>query len=233
MRSINGRIGDGILLAQLERREDALNDASNAIDVKASQLFAAAALIAVQPAVLLVQDGMPRWIIFIQAFACILLFAVFIFAHNILKVREYPAPFPTDEWRNRVLAQAGDQAEEDGPALLTWSAIEGISGRINGLTSINERRLRTLRLGRLTLISALLLNFVALAGLVFRGPSSRARSEAVPARDSRSAGAGVEGHYPASESAEVKAAASGKAYRASQSAPVASSHTNSTVKASK
>lgn len=117
MKTVANRVGDEIILEQLQRREDAMLDASNAVDSKASQLFAAAAFLAVQPAVLLTQQIDQKWILIVQWIGCALLFIVFLLAHNILKVRGYDTVNPTDEWRDETIAQAGkDKEEEDGPA---------------------------------------------------------------------------------------------------------------------
>ena len=125
------RIGDELILAQLERNESDLLGAANALDVKASQLFAAGAFLAVQPAVVLAQSALDTPVVWMQAGTCIALVALVLCANEAFRPRDYDTVNVTEEWRDELIAQLNpDQRELDGVAWLTWGLIDGLKKRI-------------------------------------------------------------------------------------------------------
>jgi hypothetical protein len=74
---MRNRVGDDLILSSLERQEDYIHEAADAIDAKFGMVLAAAAFLGLQPSVLLIAPhiAVSAWVIQIISFV-VLCFAV-------------------------------------------------------------------------------------------------------------------------------------------------------------
>ena len=158
------RVGDDLLLDALKQREDYVQGAANAIDVKASQTIAAAAILAVQPAVLLLASSIPTSAIVVQSIGYSVICIALYFSHCALDVRDYPSPgFPKD-WFLEVKKQIpAGSSDNDVRESMIWALIHQAEGRVEEGTLVNEQRLGALSKARSFVTAALVLNLLAFA----------------------------------------------------------------------
>jgi hypothetical protein len=168
-------IGDDLLLEEERRREDILHGAADVVNTKASQIFAAAAFLAVQPAIILVNPpafAPHPWaqitIICVQAIGCLPMVLSVFFAHEVLKIEEYAAPTSDDTWRGKVFEGLDKPLDEHtlearSRARLTWAILLSTRERCKVIQAINETRLNWLHRSRRCLFAAMLMNAVSLA----------------------------------------------------------------------
>ena len=152
------------MLEALRQREDYVQGAANAIDMKASQTIAAAAILAVQPAALLLASSIPTLAIIIQLFGYFTIGYALHFSHCALDVREYPSPgFPKD-WFLEVKRQIPPGSpDEDVRDSMIWGLIHQAEGRVEEGSKVNGQRLEALSKSRKAVTIALIANFVAFA----------------------------------------------------------------------
>jgi hypothetical protein len=157
------RIGDDLLMNALERREDQIHEATDAIDAKAGLVLAAAAFLAVQPAVLLVVSSIPKQALFAQFASFVALcFAVW-FAHKVLEIQGYLGPGFSEEWRDGIVAAAPPDATESTiRSTLLWGLINQINERLADGIERNERKLDQLTLARKCTMLSWVLNLAVL-----------------------------------------------------------------------
>ena len=156
------RIGDDLLLDALKQREDYVQGAANAIDTKASQTIAAAAILAVQPAALLLASSIPAPAIVVQLIGYVIICVALYFSHCALDVRDYPSPgFPKD-WFLDVKKQIPPNcSDEDVRESMVWALIHQAEGRVEEGRQVNEQRLEALRKARKAVTVALITNLSA------------------------------------------------------------------------
>ncbi|MGB0063610.1 MAG: hypothetical protein WBP85_04120, partial [Terracidiphilus sp.] len=104
------RVADDLLLQELERQEDYIQTAADAIDAKAGLILAAGAFLAVQPAVLLVAPNISKWLFVMQLISFVVLSVAVSFAHRTLKIEGYYPPGFDEAWRDTVIAKRGKDA---------------------------------------------------------------------------------------------------------------------------
>ena len=164
------RVADDLLLQELERTEDYIHTCADAIDVKAGQILAAAAFLAVQPAVLLVAPNIPKYIFIVQLLSFAALLVAAIFAHNVLKICDYASPLITEEWRDSVIEnRLKDASEEDVARSVLWGVIDFTKNRVRQGYSANQRKLRQLQWSRgLTTVSFVINFLIVVAVMISR-----------------------------------------------------------------
>jgi hypothetical protein len=159
----NQRVGDDLLMDALRQREDYLHEATDSLDTKASQIFAAAAFLAVQPSVLLVQPHLSGSVIAVQLIAAFLLLVSVFLAYSILQIEEYPSPGFAEEWRDGILNSTDPEAlEETVRCTLLWGLIDQAKDRIENCIQKNEDKAKKLINARVVLLSAMILNLASL-----------------------------------------------------------------------
>jgi hypothetical protein len=143
------RVGDDLLLQSLERQEDMIHTCADAIDAKAGMILAAAAFLAVQPAVLLIVPNISRYAFLAQIASYIVLCVGAFFAHAVLQIAEYTPPGFDEEWRDSIIdAAAPDATEEIVARTILWGLIEQTKGRLASGRVRNDEKLRTLAWAR-------------------------------------------------------------------------------------
>jgi membrane protein implicated in regulation of membrane protease activity len=139
------RVGDDLLLQSLERQEDYIQTAADAIDVKAGLILAAAAFLAVQPAVLLIAPNIPKCAFVAQLLSFLILSFAVGLAHWTLRVEGYAPPGFDEAWRDQQIAAAKEGAlEEDVKKTILWGLIEQAKGRITKGRQLNDSKLTSL-----------------------------------------------------------------------------------------
>ena len=143
------RVGDDLLLQSLERQEDYIHTAANAIDVKAGLILAAGAFLAVQPAVLLVSPNIPKYAFVAQILSFLIISAAVYRAHGALRVTEYESPGFDEAWRDKQIAAVAESAtEEDVLKTILWGLVDQAKGRIAVGRSHNNSKLKQLEWAR-------------------------------------------------------------------------------------
>jgi hypothetical protein len=161
--AVSNRLGDDLLYEALLQNEGYMHEVANTIDTKASQIFAAAAFLAVQPAVVLVQPGLWHRVVAMQLLATVGLFVAFIYAHLALRITEYAVPGFADTWRAEIIDKAGPGATDDEVrGTLLWGLIQQTQKRIDTGDGINKKKLDNLTVARWATMVALSLNVVTL-----------------------------------------------------------------------
>lgn len=161
------RIGDDLLLDALKQREDYIHEAANAIDTKAGMVLAAAAFLAVQPAVLLVAPNVSKCTFLAQLVSCVALSVAVWFAHKVLSVQGYPSPGFSESWRDDTIADAPTGSkEEDVRATILWGLIEQAKQRIADGIALNDRKLNQLAWARRGTTTSLAINLCILIAIL-------------------------------------------------------------------
>ena len=143
------RVGDDLLLQALERQEDMIHTCADAIDAKAGMILAAAAFLAVQPAVLLIVPNIPKYVFLAQIASYLILCAGSFFAHAVLQISEYTPPGFDEKWRDSIInAAEPDATEEIVAKTILWGLIEQTKGRLASGRERNDEKLRTLAWAR-------------------------------------------------------------------------------------
>jgi hypothetical protein len=155
------RVGDDLLLDALSRQEDYLHASSDAIDVKASAILAAAAFLAVQPAVLLIVEHIPFTVFVMQLVSFIFLcFSVWC-AHQALSIQKFPLPGFSETWRDEQIAAATpDATEEDVRKTLLWGLIDQARTRVAQIQLLNDKKLNFVANARIFVTISLVVNVV-------------------------------------------------------------------------
>lgn len=142
------RVGDDLLLQELERTEDYIHTCADAIDSKAGQILAASAFLAVQPAVLLIASGVPVYLFAVQLFSFLVLLAAAILAHIVLEIDDYPSPVITEEWRDSVIeSRRVNASEDDVKKTVLWGIINYTKTRVDKGHATNNSKIKWLRGG--------------------------------------------------------------------------------------
>lgn len=162
------RIGDDLLLQEAYLREEALTSAADAINDKASQVFSAAAILAVQPSIVLVMGTVSIFPLVIQVLAVLALVASIVLAHLALAIEDFEMPNPDENWRDEVVAQLGNESTDaDRRDHLTWGLLLGSKERISKNEKYNAQRYKQVQAARNCLLLALLTNSFVLVFLAF------------------------------------------------------------------
>lgn len=161
------RVADDLLLQELERTEDYIHTCADAIDAKAGQIMAAAAFLAVQPAVLLIVPSIPRYAFAIQLLGFVCLLAAAVFAHFVLRIDDYPSPVVTEEWRDSIIANRAKHAtEEDVAKTVLWGVVSFTEKRVEEGHATNSKKLRWLQWARGLTTLAFIVNFLIIFGVM-------------------------------------------------------------------
>lgn len=161
------RIGDDLLLQEAYLREDAITGAADAINDKASQIFAASAVLAVQPSIILVMGSVATIPLILQGLAILPLIASVVFAHFALSIKDFEAPNPDEIWRDQMVAQAGENAtDEERRDYLLWGLLLGSKARIAKNEACNKERLGKVYAARGCLLATMILNGIVLLSIV-------------------------------------------------------------------
>jgi hypothetical protein len=167
MCGISNRTGDDLLLKALERREDYIHTAANAIDVKAGLILAAGAFLAVQPAVLLVIPGVPKCAFIAQLLGFLILLIAIGFAHKVLRVTDYDSPGFSEAWRDEQIAAAREgSTEDDVIKTMLWGLIEQAKIRVTVAYRLNESKLRWLGWARHLTTVSFAINLLIIAAIL-------------------------------------------------------------------
>jgi hypothetical protein len=125
------RVGDDLLLQELERTEDYIHTCADAIDVKAGQVIVSAAFLGIQPAVLLIVPNVHPYMFLVQLFSFVLLSVAALLAHWVLRVGDYPSPGFSEEWRDSVIENRRDGVtEEDVRKTMLWGLVNQAKTRV-------------------------------------------------------------------------------------------------------
>jgi len=161
------RVADDLMLQELERTEDYLHAAADAIDVKAGQILAAAAFLAIQPAVLLVLPNTSALLFAVQLFSFVVLLLAAIFAHIVLKIGEYPSPGFSEAWRDSVIEGRLENAtEEDVARTILWAIVTQTRERVSAVRLINERKIDRIEWARRFATASFLINLFIVAAIM-------------------------------------------------------------------
>jgi hypothetical protein len=160
------RAGDDLLLQSLERQEDYIHTAADAIDAKAGLILAGAAFLAVQPAVLLIVPNIPKCIFVVQLASFLCICSAVWFAHCVLAVKEYWSPGLSESWRDKQIAAAQTGATEEFLIkTILWGLIEHTKIRVLKGKDLNESKLVQLARARKFLTAAFFIN-VAIISII-------------------------------------------------------------------
>jgi hypothetical protein len=160
------RVSDDLLLQELERTEDYIHTCADAIDVKAGLILAAAAFLAVQPAVLLMVPNIHPYVFAVQIFSFLLLLIAAILAHRVLQIGDYPSPGFSEEWRDSVIeARKEGSTEEDVARTILWGIVDQTKIRVKLGRAKNDEKIERLSWARRFTNASFLINF-GIAGLI-------------------------------------------------------------------
>ena len=158
------RVGDDLLLESLQRQEDYIHTAANAIDVKAGLVLAAGAFLAVQPAVLLIVPNIPKFAFVVQMLSFLILFVAAFMAHRALRITKYPSPGFDEAWRDeQIAARAETATEEDVRNTMLWGLVDQAKGRVAIGRERNDSKLDHLAYARNLTTISFLINFLIVA----------------------------------------------------------------------
>jgi hypothetical protein len=161
------RVGDDLLLQSLERQEDYIHTAADAIDVKAGLILAAAAVLAVQPAVLLIAPNIPSLAFIAQLVSFVSLLLAVGFSHAVLRVTEYESPGFDEEWRDQQIAAAHEgSTEEDVKKTILWGLVNQAKDRVAVGRVRNDSKLSLLNLARHFTTASFALNFLIITAIL-------------------------------------------------------------------
>ncbi len=161
------RVADDLLLQELERTEDYIHTCADAIDAKAGQILAAAAFLAVQPAVLLIAPNVRPCVFIAQLFSFLVLLVAAIFAHVVLEIDDYPSPALTEDWRDSVIEDRREGAtEEDVSRTVLWGVINFARDRVKQGHCLNGKKIRRLQWARWLTTTSFVVNFLIICGLM-------------------------------------------------------------------
>ena len=161
------RVGDDLLLQSLERQEDYIHTAADAIDVKAGLILAAGAVLAVQPAVLLIAPNIPALAFIAQSASFLLLLIAVGFSHAALKVTEYESPGFDEEWRDQQIAAALDgSTEEDVKKTILWGLVNQAKDRVAVGRVRNDSKLKLLNIARQFTTASFVLNLLIITAIL-------------------------------------------------------------------
>jgi hypothetical protein len=161
------RVGDDLLLQSLERQEDYIHTAANAIDVKAGLILAAGAVLAVQPAVLLIAPNIPKYAFIAQMISFLLLLLAVGFSHAVLKVTKYESPGFDEGWRDQQIAAAREDAtEEDIQKTILWGLVDQAKGRVAVGRKRNDSKLTLLNWARQFTTASFVLNLLIITAIL-------------------------------------------------------------------
>lgn len=161
------RVADELLLQELERTEDYIHTCADAIDVKAGQILAAAAFLAVQPAVLLIAPNIHYEVFIAQLLSFLVLLLAAIFAHIVLGIGNYPSPIVGEEWRDSVIENRREGATEvDVARTVLWGVINFTKERVHQSLALNEKKIRKLQWARWFTTASFVINFLIICGIM-------------------------------------------------------------------
>jgi hypothetical protein len=161
------RVGDDLLLQELERTEDYIHSCADAIDAKAGQVLAASAFLAVQPAVLLIVPGISAPLFAVQLFSFLVLLVSAILAHIVLEIDDYPSPVITEQWRDSIIESRRENAtEEDVAKTILWGIINFTKTRVDTGHAMNNSKIKWLQRSRWLTTASFALNFVIISFLM-------------------------------------------------------------------
>jgi hypothetical protein len=161
------RVSDDLLLQEFERTEDYIHTCADAIDVKAGQILAAAAFLALQPAVLLIAPNIPASVFIAQIFSFLVLLAAAIFAHIVLQVGDYPSPVVTEAWRDSVIVHRNNAAtEEDVSRTILWGMVSFARERVMQGQLLNGKKIKKLQWARGLTTASFIINFLIICGIM-------------------------------------------------------------------
>lgn len=152
------RIGDDLLLQELERQEDQIQTAADAIDVKAGLILAAGAFLTVQPAVLLAVATIPKVLFIVQLGSFVVLSAAVWLAHRTLKICEYDPPGFQESWRDDIAAQLPNATEGEIRLSILWAVIDQTKNRLSKNRGLNESKVKLLNRARLLIAVSFFVN---------------------------------------------------------------------------
>jgi hypothetical protein len=161
------RVGDDLLLQSLERQEDYIHTAADAIDVKAGLILAAGAVLAVQPAVLLIVPHIPPAAFVAQMVSFVSLLLALFFSHLVLRVTEYESPGFDEEWRDQQIAAAREgSTEEDVKNTILWGLVNQAKERVIVGRVRNDSKLSLLNWARHFTTASFVLNLLIIAAIL-------------------------------------------------------------------
>jgi hypothetical protein len=128
----------------LERQEDYILDATNAIDTKAGLVLAAAAFLALQPSIMLIVPHIALCALVIQLISFVFVCVAVWFAHNVLGIEGYPNPVISEQWRDQqvVLGEQHNLSEDDTRKVILHGLINGAKERVALARSLNRKGFR-------------------------------------------------------------------------------------------
>jgi hypothetical protein len=108
------KFGDDLLLDEALKAEEYLHESRTTLDGKANSVYAAAAVLAVQPSILLIAPDVTVLVLAVQCLGYVFLAGAVYWAYEALDLTEFPIPNPetNEEFRNNILSKALTTATE-------------------------------------------------------------------------------------------------------------------------